>query len=277
MGVGLESGLVLDEESGALEDTLDRADVAARDGDLEAIVHAAVILGETLFAIEPFVPIVRVPDDWHTVLHQWLSGEPVDRITQDGVAFIEEALLYRLVWALESLRVRRLARGRVASEESVAGMAAGCLETGLPDFRMALMVRAGLPSRKAARFVVEEQDPAFDDVAGLRDWLRSVGGPVDWPSPDLEDLWGRFRSELLSGQMDVWEIVDFPLRSLRRQDVTGRLFRLESLGDGRTRAYTPDYHLIGELDQEVGPGLVYGEWVQAGARGIRIGPSSSSA
>ena len=114
----------------------------------------------------------------------------------------------------------------------------------------------------------------------MKSWLqtegvRSASARGDWPSPDLADLWKRFQTEVLSSQLDVWEVANVPLRFKgpwqRRSE---RLFRIESLDDGRTMAYTADYDLIGELDQDVGPGLVYGEWRQGIGMGIRVGPSA---
>ena len=110
MGVGLDSGLALDHMSEILEITLDRADLAAFNGDLEGLCDAIVSLGDALLLVEPFIPNVQVEEDWGGILRRWLAGESMAGMVDQCVEFIEEALVYRLVWAMECLRVRRLAR-----------------------------------------------------------------------------------------------------------------------------------------------------------------------
>lgn len=73
-------------------------------------------------------------------------------------------------------------------------MAASCLDTGLPDYRMAMPVRAGLPSRAAARQVVAELNPSFLERSELRAWLNSsvveeLSQHSNWPSPETSNLW----------------------------------------------------------------------------------------
>jgi hypothetical protein len=49
---------------------------------------------------------------------------------------VEDAFTYRLVWALEAIRTRRMSLGW--SPETIAGGAAATLETGVPQFMMAI-------------------------------------------------------------------------------------------------------------------------------------------
>jgi hypothetical protein len=62
----------------------------------------------------------------------------------------------------------------------IAGGAAACLETGLPRFVMAMLVRAGFPSRAAAFAAVNELNPVFVDSAGLIAWLKSRAIAESW-------------------------------------------------------------------------------------------------
>jgi hypothetical protein len=72
---------------------------------------------------------------------------------------VEDAFTYRLVWALEAVRTRRMSFGW--SPDTVAGGAAAAVETGVPQFMMAMLIRAGLPSRRAAMAAIEDAEPLF--------------------------------------------------------------------------------------------------------------------
>ena len=148
MGVGLEAGLALDAIADELAAHLDRADLAAVSGELEVLQDAMSYLAEQLLSTRPFIPDVPLTENWRDILLEWLAGTPVHEIGLDNVRLIEDAFAYHLVWALEALRMRRVALGW--SPEIIAGGAAACVESGLPRFVMAMLVRAGLPSRATA-------------------------------------------------------------------------------------------------------------------------------
>lgn len=59
-----------------------------------------------------------------------MSGEEVDKIGAQNMRVVEDALTYRLVWALEAVRTRRVSLGW--SPDMVAGGAAAAVETGVP-------------------------------------------------------------------------------------------------------------------------------------------------
>jgi hypothetical protein len=79
---------------------------------------------------------------------------------------VEDAFTYRLVWALEAIRTRRMSLGW--SPEIIAGGAAATLETGVPQFMMAMLIRAGLPSRRAAMIAVRDGSAFFVTPAEMR-------------------------------------------------------------------------------------------------------------
>ncbi|MDV6329021.1 hypothetical protein Q5L94_13300, partial [Idiomarina sp. Sol25] len=149
MGVGLDSGLQLDLQSPALEGLLDQADMAALQGNATELHASLVELANHLLTIKPFSQEAGqdLPVGWQNVLLQWLSGYPISEIGGEHTKLIEDAFVYRLVWAIEAVRTRRIAHGWDGGDVANSGMAASCLDTGLPDYRMAMLVRAGLPSR----------------------------------------------------------------------------------------------------------------------------------
>jgi hypothetical protein len=258
MGVGLEAGLALDASADELGPLIDQADDAAISGDEAGLGNALVALARRLLVIRPFVPDKKnaLPVNWEALLRAWVTGVEVNRIGPGNMGVVEEAFTYRLVWALEALRTRRVTLGW--SPDTNAGGGAAALETGVPNFRMAMLIRAGLPSRRAAMTAVRESDAEFVDGAGLRAWLESneiatltaAGG---WPTPATAALWKRFRDETLSGGVQRWRT-----NKSRRVLATGErrpengIYRIEiESADGEVWLCTPDYRRIGKLRSHV--------------------------
>jgi hypothetical protein len=250
MGVGLEAGLAIDAMADELAELLDRADAAALSGDVDELVDALGGLGERLLFIRPFIPdkANALPANWKDILRNWISGEDVAKIGPKNMRTVEDAFTYRLVWALEAVRTRRMSLGW--SPEIVAGGAAAAVETGVPQFMMAMLIRAGLPSRRAAMAAIEDAEPVFVTPAEMRAWLESDEITVytdagDWPTPDSAALWARFRTEALSSGIQRWSI-----RHCRRLLDIGTappagLYRIATdEGDGRTWLVTPDYQRV---------------------------------
>ena len=81
----------------------------------------------------------------------------------------------------------------------------------MPQFMMSMLIRAGLPSRRAAMAAIEIAKPVFVTPAEMRAWLESdeitaFTDAGDWPTPDTAALWARFRTEALSGGIQKWSI-----------------------------------------------------------------------
>jgi hypothetical protein len=194
-----------------LEALIDTADLAALSGDEDGLVAALAGLAERLLVIRPFIPDKRnaLPTTWRTLLKQWVSGVEVNIIGADNMRIIEDAFTYRLVWALEATRTRRISLGW--SPDIVAGGAAATLETGVPQFMMAMLIRAGLPSRRAAMIAIRDGSASFFTPADMRDWLSSneiaaLTDLGDWPTAEMAALWRRFRDDVLSGGTQAWSI-----------------------------------------------------------------------
>ena len=182
MGVGLEAGLAIDAMADELAELLDRADDAALSGDIDELADALGGLGERLLFMRPFIPdkANALPLNWKAILRSWVSGEEVSKIGPQNMRIVEEAFTYRLVWALEAVRTRRMSLGW--SSDTVAGGAAAAVETGVPQFMMAMLIRAGLPSRRAAMAAIEDAKPVFVTPAEMRAWLNPTRSR---PTPTL--------------------------------------------------------------------------------------------
>lgn len=250
MGVGLEAGLAIDAMADELADLLDQADAAALSGDVGELVDALSGLGERLLFMRPFIPdkTNALPANWKDILRRWVSGDDVANIGPQNMRAVEEAFTYRLVWALEAVRTRRMSFGW--SPETVVGGAAAAVETGVPQFMMSMLIRAGLPSRRAAMAAIEDAEPAFVTPAEMRAWLESdeitaYTDAGDWPTPDTAALWARFRTEALSGGIQKWSVEHYKRLLDTATAPPAGLYRIVTDdGDGRTWMATPDYQRV---------------------------------
>jgi len=252
MGVGLEAGLTIDAMADELGSLIDRADAASLPGDVDELAEALAALGERLLVMRPFIPDKKnaLPANWKAILKQWVSGAEVSEIGPHNMRMVEEAFTYRLVWALEAIRTRRMSLGW--SPDIIPGGGAASLETGVPGFMMSMLIRAGLPSRRAAMAAIQSTNPVFVTPAEMRAWLESdeitaYTDAGDWPTPDTAALWARFRTQALSGGIQKWSIeryqrlLDGPARSA---PPSGLYRIITDEGDGRTWLATPDYRRL---------------------------------
>ena len=250
MGVGLEAGLTIDAMAEELAKLTDQADEAALSGDIDELVDALGGLGERLLFMRPFIPdkANALPANWKAILRSWVSGEEVSKIGPQNMRAVEEAFTYRLVWALEAVRTRRMSVGW--SPEMVTGGAAAAVETGVPQFMMAMLIRAGLPSRRAAMAAIEDAKPVFVTPAEMRAWLESDEITADtdtgdWPTPDTAALWAQFRTEALSGGIQKWSIKHYKRLLDTPASPPAGLYRIVTdEEDGRTWLATPDYQRV---------------------------------
>lgn len=250
MGVGLEAGLTIDAMADELGEFLDRADGAALSGEIDELANALGCLGERLLFMRPFIPdkTKALPANWKAILRSWVSGEDVTEIGPQNMRAVEDAFTYRLVWALEAVRTRRISLGWLP--DIVAGGAAAAVETGVPRFMVAMLIRAGLPSRRAAMAAIDDTEPDFVTPAEMRAWLESEEITVrtdagDWPTADTSALWTRFRTEALSSGIPKWSVQRYKrLLDIEAAPPAG-LYRIVSdEEDERTWLVTPDYQRV---------------------------------
>jgi superfamily II DNA/RNA helicase len=246
MGVGLESGLAIDALAVELTDLLDRGDAAALASNSDALIAALIGMGERLLAIRPFVPDDPLPANWRDLLAAWVRGQDVTVIGQEGMRFVDDAFVYRLVWAIEAIRMNRRIKGG-ESELPVEGAAAACLEAGLPSNAMAMLIRAGLPSRVAAKTVVEQLAPEFTNRTQMKAWLRSAevadfDNVPGWPTIETSAIWQQFRREALSSADDKWELQEWTMQWTTESAVP---LRIEiDPQDGQVSVATPDFSVL---------------------------------
>ena len=98
-------------------------------------------------------------------LGHWLRGTALGSCTDnDGVSFIQDNVVYRLVWAVEAARLHLEHLG-TADGDPPGGTLALCLTYGVPNPSAALFMQAGMRSRPQAVRAIEKVGTAFAEHA----------------------------------------------------------------------------------------------------------------
>ena len=219
-GVGLSTGRFLDANSERLWTLLVKANESILVGADEDAITAVVGFAEFVFDIRPFVPN-RQPGNWREVLVAWLRGDELGTVANTNgpnvLRFVEDGLMYRLAWAMEAVRVHRMAgrsdNGDVEFEEVDLRFAVAAVETGTLSVAAAVLMKAGFGSRNAAVKAVADGEGDFEDLGGLVSWVRSdlvveLGRSPDWPTRESHELWNTFIGGLGPGRAESWRKTD---------------------------------------------------------------------
>jgi hypothetical protein len=279
MGVGLDAGLVLEALADDLGALLDAADQAAIAGDEQELVRALTELGRHLFEIRPFAPD-SLPESWEALLGAWVRGVDVEQIGAENMRIIEDAFAYRLVWGLEALRARRAALGWTS--EIIEGGASAVLETGVPQLMMAMLIRSGLPSRRAAIEAIRQTQPFFFDGSGMQQWLESnqivaLTDAGEWPTPATASIWLEYREQALSSSVQQWHSQtwhrNIDPNTFQRDLPNDGPFRIEiERPRGDVWVCTPAYERVCQLRMQVSDPepSVYAAWYDGDRGQMRV-------
>lgn len=198
-GLGRKPGLFLHEQLDALVDVLCtfQSAVVADDGDAAAAAATALYV-EVMK--EPFFAVRKLPSKWEEALADWIKGLAFSDIlngrkardAQRTQVFIQEGIVFRLVWAAEAVRVQAVTTGHARASELGDGPAFA-LTYGAPSIPAALLCQVGFSSRVGAVWVVRTLAASFSDMRGLRDWLQQNNALLStrdfWESDDQYALW----------------------------------------------------------------------------------------
>ena len=219
-GVGLRTGQQLDAVAGNANRLLVTANSAILNGEQEIAITAITALAEILFEIKPFVP-KPFPDNWKDILHFWLLGLPLADITTDNhsetLRFIEDALVYKLSWAMEAVKVRAQANGDIIGDggftidDVETGLAVPAIETGTLNRSAAILMQAGFTFRSVAIQIVNDTAATFENFNQMRAWLESDNIKIlsedrAWPSPESHDAWVAFTQNYVASEDNIWDI-----------------------------------------------------------------------
>ncbi len=267
-GVGLSTGLRLDDEAEGLNKLLVDVNAYILNGDEDNAVVAMTEFADILFQIPPFTPNT-LPDNWKDLLAAWLRGEKIVTVEggddPDTLRFIEDALIYRLPWGMEAVRVRGLAHDdRIGDGSTLAdfdlGRAVAAVETGTLKVSAAVLIKAGFSSRTAAIKAVTDGSGTFRTVNGLKYWARSdpikdMSVDQGWPTPETHDLWRTFVESLHFGQRSAWRKSEATIQVDWYDGITptaGLPVRLVN-SDQNFDVFSADYEPIGTTDAVIAP------------------------
>jgi hypothetical protein len=198
-GLGRKPGLFLHEQLDSLIDILVEFQAAVAANEEEATGNAAVRFAENAMA-ESFFAVRRLPENWEKALESWVRGVAFAEILDSRKArdahrtqvFVQEGVVFKLVWAAEAVRVQAVASGHSRAEELGDGPAFA-LTYGVPSIPAALLCQMGFSSRVGAVWVTRQLSASFSDMDGVRGWLQENDALLSlqefWPSEDLHLLW----------------------------------------------------------------------------------------
>lgn len=198
-GLGRKPGLFLHEQLDDLVEVLCdfQTAVVAEDGD--SVAEAATKLAQRVMP-ERFFSVRKLPENWEDVLAEWVKGTAFSEIldgrkatdAQRTQAFIQDGVVFRLVWAAEAVRVQAIASDHPRHDELGDGPAFA-LTYGVPTVPAALLCQMGFSSRVGALWVTRQLAASFKDNEGLKEWLRENDAMLEdsefWESEDHFLLW----------------------------------------------------------------------------------------
>ncbi len=257
-GIGLSAGKFIDTNLEALITLLTQAETALTLGDEAATGKAAVAFADLVFQTAPFQAPKPLPARWRDALLAWLAGQPSSDVLAlcdgEGVDLIQEALAYRLPWAMEAVRVHALAVEHDGSD-ALTGLAALAVEAGSSKLSVIRLVRAGLSSREAAAVAVEATGASFTDRDGMREWLDSelvqtLSKKNDWPTERSRQAWVQFYEGERKADRSKWkrekQIIRAKWTSGAAPAAGISVIVEPSVGD-HGGVMTPDFQLLGLL------------------------------
>ena len=213
-GLGRKPGLFLHDQLDALVDILCDFQSAVAADDHDAAGTAAVALYTEVMK-EPFFAVRRLPEGWEGVLREWINGTMFAQILDGRGArdahraqvFVQEGVVFRLVWAAEAVRVQAVATDHARAGELGDGPAFA-LTYGVPSIPAALLCQMGFSSRVGAVWLTRQLGAAFTDMNGLRAWLALhnalLSDPDFWEAEDMFTLWTHTASPSASEYPRTW-------------------------------------------------------------------------
>ncbi len=212
-GIGLTAGQFLDSNLVALLDLLRQAEAAVASGDVDTVATAVVEFAELVFQKAPFRAPKDLPANWKDALGAWIRGRPSAEVINicggDGVDLVQDALIYRLPWAMEAVRVHASAVVHEGAGD-IGGLAALAVEAGTSNRSVMVLVRSGLSSREAATAAVASTAARFEDRTGMRLWLASEEvktrtAEEAWPTRQSRHAWLEFYESETKSYRRKWK------------------------------------------------------------------------
>jgi hypothetical protein len=255
-GIGLSAGKFVDTNLARLITLLMTAEEAITLGDDTSAGRAVVSFAELVFQTAPFQAPKPLPVRWQKALLAWLAEQPSAEVLAlcdgEGVDLIQEALAYRLPWAMEAVRVHAQAV-KYEGVEALTGIAALAVEAGSSNLSVITLVRAGLSSREAAATAVKHTEATFTDRNGMREWLNSKlveesSTENNWPTERSRHSWLQFYESERKVNLNKWkrEIQTVRVKwNSGRAPAVGTPVMIEPAVGAYDGVFTPDLQLLG--------------------------------
>ena len=268
-GISLETGRELDAHASVLNRLLVDANAAIISSDSGQAIETIIEFAKIVFTIPPFRPD-NPPPTWDMVLDTWLRGGKIATVIQDNqdqvLQFIERALVYQLVWAMEAVRIRGVVNNDPVGEDGAKmsdlefSYAVIAVETGTIDQTASLLIRLGFGSRMAA-IKIAQSDINFASSHSLQRWLSSKEGKVfsrdpNWPTPATHDLWTSFVGHLVSHKQADWDICDYYADVVwdgQNLPSSNNVLRIATKADGGSVVLDAQCNRIGILKRKLNP------------------------
>jgi hypothetical protein len=211
-GLGFTAGQFLDTQRDTLSALLLKAEGALLLGMPADAAQALVDFARLVRGVPPF-SFEDAPEGWEQALTAWVTGAPVGAPPLSGdassiVAFIQQDVVYRLVWASEAVRLHAVHTG-AADAELLTGAVGAALTYGLPTVPGVVLAQAGLSSRAMVQRLVTEFPAGLarsDDVA---DWIAAhratIETPGYWADADTAALWQSFVHRWIDRAPGQWQ------------------------------------------------------------------------
>jgi hypothetical protein len=144
-GLGRKPGFFLQEQLDVLINDLAEFHGAVLADDADTAGRVAAEFYEKIMQ-ESFFAVRKLPEGWQTVLSEWVKGTAFSEILKDrplrdaqhAQVFIQEGVVFRLVWAAEAVRVQAVSTAHPRAAELGDGPAYA-LTYGVPSIPAALL------------------------------------------------------------------------------------------------------------------------------------------
>ncbi len=268
-GVGFQTGQILDARDTELEGLLIDANAALLGNDENGAIAAITAFAEIVFTIYPFAPNSRL-SDWKPILAVWLQGKSLSSLTtgtsDEALRFVEDALIYKLPWAMEAVRVRGVANENSFGDmptlsANELGLAVSAVETGTTSRSAAYLMQAGFGSRMAAIKAVKDGLGVFENSRELVQWLRSeqvvlLSRDAQWPMTETHVIWLNFIASFDAPAGSVWKhtkgVAEITWLDAVRP-LEGTPLRIGGGAGDDNAVFLADYQQVGRLVMAVDP------------------------
>jgi hypothetical protein len=192
-GLSYDAGSAIDRDIRQLANALVDAELGFDRGDIKRAGRGLVEIAQSVSSIRPFDSGADLPD-WRDFLVRWISGTSVADSRSEAVQYVQDGLVYRLVWAVEAIRTHAEILGLV-DPGAIGGNCSLALTYGVPTRASAALLRRGLPSRSLAMAVAGRFPRDELSEEGLDAWvdlLIQTVEPESFGDDRDADLWRRF-------------------------------------------------------------------------------------